>query len=838
MSLQLAIIHSLSTMAIILQTDGITGGLGRAVRDAGATIFDWAVGIASDSFQSAIQGMVSLLDELITQTPYPRTADGDPNLFASPAGTDWTRYYELFGESAQPYGYILLIMASLVIVFISIFQTLELGTYDEEKAKKRVIVGFIAVTLWWPLATFNLAFTDALATLFLNFGGSGGLERTPELVNEAVGSGGGGLTLNIVMLVVYVLQFPVLLVLTAIWAVRLFLIYIVTAIMPIFIALWALQFPGFNKLGEMSEKIFEWYLIFVYVAIPGALIIGFTNLMLETQLVSSGETVASIDSVEPRAESVPTIIQPESDNIVSSLDGQSVMYSLPESTGVFSNLQLVIAIVLGFALPILAGFGPFVLVYGYKKTLNMMGGAVKSGAALTAGVATGGAGLAAGLGASGLSSTLGSVSETLRSKEQRDAISSNLKSGVRNRFDRKRNKFNSWREEASVPQKALDIGKEGIGFAGSAVKSPFTVAGAALSLTRMHRRGGGLFNTPTGYGMQYGVNEDDVLENAEEALDNAKESGDEAKAQKLESFINDIEGGTLDNSELLKMAITGDILDRYQTEGSSPSGAGASGDGGEGASSGQTTPGGSSGDSTAASIQEILQSSSLFNKNEYLSHLGIEQELLSGVQDPWQHRTPESNLTGPLGSRLAQLDSWMKGETTRYDKNKVRGEMVGNFLSDKFNFDIHPNIDVDIGENERRQQINQGDLINPQSVAVDIELDPESLAEAAESFASSTKKKLRSEKLLYGIEGEIQKSIEGGIRNTTKTYEPIPAGSRRAQYATIATHPDQGGAPEALKYVIESMDDGKELQVNDIDRVSRMHGDSEFKTRYEALLNK
>jgi hypothetical protein len=242
-----------------------------------------------------IEGLLTFLTSVITRTPYP-TMEGTntPLVFGVPQDSLWSEMYGIYVGEAQPYAYILWFFAVVAVQFSSIFEGL-LTELDSSESKRKLMAAFLGITLWWPIGVMILGFSDALGTLLLTLGTPGdsdsvGLARTYDIV-MANQSDAADLPGFIILAILWLFELLILGVLALLWFFRIFLIYVGMPLMPIFIALWALEIPGLGALQTIGEKALTYFNTLAFITIPGAVLVGFTGpiIRIASQNLSTDE---------------------------------------------------------------------------------------------------------------------------------------------------------------------------------------------------------------------------------------------------------------------------------------------------------------------------------------------------------------------------------------------------------------------------------------------------------------------------------------------------------------------------------------------------------------------
>jgi len=264
-----------------------------------ANLFD----LFNATIGAVVRELLQFVDFMIRNTPYPKcgmspdcTGNPDaPLLFGEPTNSAiWSSLHGIYVSEVQPYAYILWFLSVIIVTFSGTIEPLfpnGSSPINTEGAKKKLFLAFLGITLWWPLAVLVLAFSDALADLLygIGIGASGdvssgepaGLATVYEIVatrfeNQGV-LGMGGLA---IVTLFWLVEAILLAILSILWVIRYYAIFLYTPLMPLMIAVWALEVPGLGKIKGAFGKIPEYYITAVFLTIPGALMVGFTGQLL------------------------------------------------------------------------------------------------------------------------------------------------------------------------------------------------------------------------------------------------------------------------------------------------------------------------------------------------------------------------------------------------------------------------------------------------------------------------------------------------------------------------------------------------------------------------------
>lgn len=354
-----------------------------------------------------IRGLLTMLNDLITQTPYPKckhaaqcdSFENAPLVFGEPVDGTWADLWAIYTEGAQPYAYVLWIIAVITVQFSGIFEGV-LGQVDSEKSKKKLFVAFLGITMWWPLGVTILAFSDALGDMLYGIAagygdgdpdGIGLVAAYEHAENRMMDSGASGIAGLAVMGLLLISEAAILLILALLWMIRIFAIYVLMPLMPILIALWAFDIPGLDPLQGLAGKALNAFTSLAFITIPGAIIVGFTGTIMDIVTDETNEATGSdIDSSGAEGsmqEGEFVVNQPDatadpvgsfSGAVETSTSGEVGAMGpgdipMDASPGEFTTSILFIAMAL--AVPLVAGLSPIIMAkaLGGKEALGAAG---------------------------------------------------------------------------------------------------------------------------------------------------------------------------------------------------------------------------------------------------------------------------------------------------------------------------------------------------------------------------------------------------------------------------------------------------------------------------------
>lgn len=326
---------------------------------AGA-VFGWIGDILStlnQVFYNIVEGLLGMLETLITKTPYPQDGSGSPKFFGRPSGDMWGPMYDMY-QTTSDLTIIILMILLVVIAGVRIFDDY-LPQYASGNSAGRIVKMMFATVLWWPIGVAMLMLSDLLAQAVLTLSsatGEGGDQvdglvaaftaiRTHEDMGFSSGGGVEGIVLSLALLLPFVLQAGMMILLVFLWIIRYVFIYLLMPLMPLMFGLMAFELPGADDLKDVGETAIKTYISLVFLTFPAAVIVVVFGRM-------SGEMVTMIDSI---------IAGSGGTNATMTLaDGAA---ATGDVAGIVSSVTtLIVGIGFMAALPLIAAGGPFILL--------------------------------------------------------------------------------------------------------------------------------------------------------------------------------------------------------------------------------------------------------------------------------------------------------------------------------------------------------------------------------------------------------------------------------------------------------------------------------------------
>lgn len=334
-------------------------------------------------FFNMVEGLLGMLETLVTKTPYPQDGSGNPQFFGRPAGDMWGPMYDMY-QTTSDLTLIILMIILVVVAGVRIFDDY-LPSYANGNQAGTIVKMMFATALWWPIGVAMLMLSDLLAQAVLtlssetNVNGetADGLQAAflsiknhPDMGFSSGGGGVEGIVLSLALLIPFIIQSAVMILLVFLWIIRYMFIYLLMPVMPLIFALMAFNMPGSDDLQDVGQTTIEMYISLVFLTFPAAVIIVVFGRMaskmvdmIDTVITGSGGTSATMTLADGAA-------------------------ATGDVAGIVSSVTtLIIGIGFMSALPLIAAGGPFILLGSGNEGIKDAAMGTAAGA-LTGGVTT------------------------------------------------------------------------------------------------------------------------------------------------------------------------------------------------------------------------------------------------------------------------------------------------------------------------------------------------------------------------------------------------------------------------------------------------------------------
>lgn len=202
------------------------------------------------------------LIQTIIGTPYP------DRIFTAPTNFAWKSLYDFYWQAMIPVAFAIFGISIMLVIFLESTSHL-FSSYHRANLKRRAFSGLLGVLSWWWIAAISLQFTNELA-VFL----------TPSLAGltlfETVSLTGAGLIITVFALFT---EFVIFIMIGLIYLSRQIVLFLLVLLMPILIALWIPGVGPFEPMSRFMEKLAGFYVPFLFMTIPVALLLRLGDLL-------------------------------------------------------------------------------------------------------------------------------------------------------------------------------------------------------------------------------------------------------------------------------------------------------------------------------------------------------------------------------------------------------------------------------------------------------------------------------------------------------------------------------------------------------------------------------
>jgi len=249
-----------ATTAPVLQF-GILDGLGDIIVGAITELLR----VLFSPIESVIENHADGLLELIVQTPHPDA------VFGAPSNGPWPSIYNYYWETIIPLSLSLYGLAIGLVILLESTSHL-FSNYHTTKLKKRAFSGLLGILSWWWIAALSLRFMDSLAIFLLPSLSEISLFETMSF------SAMGAIGLVITMMV----DLTLFILIGLIYLIRHLVLYLFVLMMPILIVFWIPGVGPFTLASRFMKKLAGFYVPFLFMSIPVALLFRIGGLLGES----------------------------------------------------------------------------------------------------------------------------------------------------------------------------------------------------------------------------------------------------------------------------------------------------------------------------------------------------------------------------------------------------------------------------------------------------------------------------------------------------------------------------------------------------------------------------
>jgi hypothetical protein len=222
-----------------------------------------------------IEGLIeahgnSLL-RLIVGTPAPEV------LFQTPTNLPWGRIYQYYWGTIVPLALLLFGLAVGLVILLETTSTL-FSSYHRANLKRRAVSGLFGVLSWWWIAAASLQLTDQLTRVL-----------RPDLSTislfETISFGGIGL---IGLIVTLSADLGLFVLLALVYLARRLALYGFVLGMPLLMVAWIPGVGPFRLLAQFAKRLAGFYVPFLIMPIPIALLLRLAALLGDAATLSMG----------------------------------------------------------------------------------------------------------------------------------------------------------------------------------------------------------------------------------------------------------------------------------------------------------------------------------------------------------------------------------------------------------------------------------------------------------------------------------------------------------------------------------------------------------------------
>jgi hypothetical protein len=210
-----------------------------------------------------------------------RTTVGTPHpnaVFVQPTNDPWAEVYAVYWRGIIPLCLSLFGLSVGVVILLESTSHL-FSSYHRSKLKRRAFSGLLGILAWWWLAALSLRFMDALAGLLVPSLSTVSLFKTLSF-------SGMGILGTVVALSA---DFVLFLLVALIYIVRQFVLYLFVFLMPLLIVLWIPGVGPFALVSRFMRKLAGFYVPFLFMTIPVALLLRLADVLGSSLGPSGGE---------------------------------------------------------------------------------------------------------------------------------------------------------------------------------------------------------------------------------------------------------------------------------------------------------------------------------------------------------------------------------------------------------------------------------------------------------------------------------------------------------------------------------------------------------------------
>jgi len=258
------------TSPALAQSDdsGDGGALGDIIIDAIQELLE----ILFSPIESVIESHGDAVLRVVVGTPHPDA------VFSQPTNGAWPGIYDYYWEILLPLSLTLYGLSIGLVIFLESTSHLFNG-YHRSKLKKRAFAGLLGLLSWWWIAALSMRFMDALAGFLVPSVSEISLFQTMSFTGMGVLGVVVALSTNFILFVLIGL----------IYLARQLALYLFVFLMPILIVFWIPGVGPFALVSKFMKKLAGFYVPFLFMTIPVALLFRLGDILGTSFGPSAGE---------------------------------------------------------------------------------------------------------------------------------------------------------------------------------------------------------------------------------------------------------------------------------------------------------------------------------------------------------------------------------------------------------------------------------------------------------------------------------------------------------------------------------------------------------------------
>jgi hypothetical protein len=264
-----AVIALAGTVAVVAQLAGI----GETLHGDRLLVRSGLGDIITGAIQEVLRILFSPIRSVIEQhgDAVLQTVVGTPNpdaVFRAPTNDAWPAIYEYYWQTTFPLSLTLFGLVIGVVIFLESTSHLFSG-YHRSKLKKRAFAGLLGLLSWWWIAAISLRFMDTLAGFLVP-------AVADITVFQTLSFSGMGVLGTVIALTA---NFVLFILIGLIYLARQLTLYLFVLMMPLLIVFWIPGIGPFRLASGFMKKLAGFYVPFLFMTIPVALLFRLGDLL-------------------------------------------------------------------------------------------------------------------------------------------------------------------------------------------------------------------------------------------------------------------------------------------------------------------------------------------------------------------------------------------------------------------------------------------------------------------------------------------------------------------------------------------------------------------------------